>query len=149
MITISGTEVIHASQNQVWKILTTPEDVAALMPNLREWHYTDQPDQYQTVLAFRWGNKVSLFDTLIVWDNDAATQRARMMLNGRSTRSAFEAQSQMDLRPFTAGYTELTWQAEASVQGALSEFPEQFTQLAALMAIKRFFRQAKQKLQQT
>ncbi len=146
MLTFTGSQWLRAPRPTVWQLLTTPERVTPLVPQLQQWSPTAVENQFLADLVWMWGGKTVCFPSQISWYNEVALWQAQMHIKAQTAQSSFTAVTQMQLQPGFAQQTELVWEVTAVFTGTLAEIPAQFTQTAALIIVNKFFRAVRTEL---
>jgi carbon monoxide dehydrogenase subunit G len=118
-LTEHGQEVIKAPVDRVRAFLVDPRQVGPCLPDLQELTVVDDR-HFQALVKVGVGAVRGRFKMDVTLERDEADDRFRIGLTGAGMGSALALAATIRLDATDAETTELTWEAEATVNGPLA-----------------------------
>jgi uncharacterized protein len=142
-----GSVMIEAPRRQVWRFLTDPHAVSQCAPGLQSLEIITPDEKFRAIVAVGFGSMKLKFTTDVEWVALDAPNHATMKARGTTPGSAVEATSVMDLIEVGSDQTELRWQADITIHGAIASLAARLMGSMTQKLTGAFFDCVKQKIE--
>jgi uncharacterized protein len=142
-----GSVTIDAPRPQVWHFLTEPHAVGQCAPGLQSLEIITPDEKFRAIVAVGIGSMKLKFTTDVEWVALDAPSHATMKAHGTTAGSVVDAASMMDLIELNDNQTELRWQADITVHGAIASLAGRLMGSITKKLTGAFFDCVKQKIE--
>lgn len=143
-----GSVTINAPRQQVWHFLTDPHAVSQCAPGLQSLEIITPDEKFRANVAVGLGSMKVKFTTDVVWVALDPPNRATMKAHGITPGSAVDAASEMELIEVEGSSTELRWQADITIHGAIAGLAARLMGSVTQKLTGAFFDCVKQKIEE-
>jgi uncharacterized protein len=142
-----GSVIIDAPRRQVWQFLTDPHAVGQCAPGLQSLEIITPDEKFRALVAVGFGSMKVKFTTDVEWVALDPPSHATMKAHGSTPGSAVDAASVMDLVEIDDAQTELRWQADITIHGAIASLAARLMGSVTQKLTGAFFDCVKQKIE--
>jgi len=144
---LSGSTLINAPRNTVWKFLTDVQAVAQCAPGVESVEVIEPNKKFRATASVGFGSVKVKFSGDGEWVEMDEPNRAVVKGHGKAPGSAADVTAEMILSDTSDGGTEMKWSAEVNIMGSIASIASRMMGTVTQKLTAEFFNNVKQKIE--